>query len=116
MDLLLVLRRQQGLRYQQKYQRLAPLDEVFRNAINLPSRDLRAEKVGKLSHLRRRKRRGFGGRNCGDGAQRRIRTTDTRIFSPLLYQLSYLGLCRLTGSPAGFHEGTRRRPLKARGL
>lgn len=28
----------------------------------------------------------------GDGAQRRIRTTDTRIFSPLLYQLSYLGL------------------------
>ena len=25
------------------------------------------------------------------GAQRRIRTTDTRIFSPLLYQLSYLG-------------------------
>ncbi|CDX60229.1 hypothetical protein MPL1032_30113 [Mesorhizobium plurifarium] len=51
-----------------------------------------------------------------DGAQRRIRTTDTRIFSPLLYQLSYLGLCRLTGSPAGFHEGTRRRPLKARGL
>lgn len=32
----------------------------------------------------------------GDGAQRRIRTTDTRIFSPLLYQLSYLGLFRLT--------------------
>lgn len=28
----------------------------------------------------------------GVGAQRRIRTTDTRIFSPLLYQLSYLGL------------------------
>ena len=26
-----------------------------------------------------------------DGAQGRIRTTDTRIFSPLLYQLSYLG-------------------------
>ena len=25
------------------------------------------------------------------GAQGRIRTTDTRIFSPLLYQLSYLG-------------------------
>lgn len=32
----------------------------------------------------------------GDGAQRRIRTTDTRIFSPLLYQLSYLGLFRQT--------------------
>ena len=27
----------------------------------------------------------------GNGAQGRIRTTDTRIFSPLLYQLSYLG-------------------------
>ena len=27
-----------------------------------------------------------------NGAQGRIRTTDTRIFSPLLYQLSYLGL------------------------
>ena len=27
-----------------------------------------------------------------DGAQRWDRTTDTRIFSPLLYQLSYLGL------------------------
>ena len=26
------------------------------------------------------------------GAQRRIRTTDTRIFNPLLYQLSYLGI------------------------
>jgi hypothetical protein len=30
----------------------------------------------------------WGGRN---GAQGRIRTTDTRIFNPLLYQLSYLG-------------------------
>ena len=29
-----------------------------------------------------------GGR--GNGAQGRNRTTDTRIFSPLLYQLSYL--------------------------
>jgi hypothetical protein len=28
----------------------------------------------------------------GDGAQGRSRTTDTRIFSPLLYQLSYLGV------------------------
>ena len=28
------------------------------------------------------------------GAQGRIRTTDTRIFSPLLYQLSYLGNIR----------------------
>jgi hypothetical protein len=27
-----------------------------------------------------------------NGAQGRNRTTDTRIFSPLLYRLSYLGL------------------------
>lgn len=26
-----------------------------------------------------------------DGAWRRVRTTDTRIFNPLLYQLSYPG-------------------------
>ena len=30
--------------------------------------------------------------NWIDGAQGRNRTTDTRIFSPLLYQLSYLGI------------------------
>ena len=40
-----------------------------------------------------------------NGAQGRIRTTDTRIFSPLLYQLSYLG-----------SEGrTPPKPLKALG-
>lgn len=33
----------------------------------------------------------------GGGAQGRIRTTDTRIFSPLLYQLSYLGMAVLAG-------------------
>ena len=27
-----------------------------------------------------------------NGAQGRNRTTDTRIFNPLLYQLSYLGI------------------------
>jgi hypothetical protein len=31
------------------------------------------------------------------GAQSRNRTSDTRIFNPLLYQLSYLG----TGAPRG---------------
>ena len=30
------------------------------------------------------------GRSAKDGGQRRDRTADTRIFSPLLYQLSYL--------------------------
>ena len=29
----------------------------------------------------------------GDGAQGRNRTTDTAIFSRMLYQLSYLGTC-----------------------
>ena len=29
--------------------------------------------------------------SSGNGAQGRNRTTDTRIFNPLLYQLSYLG-------------------------
>ena len=37
-----------------------------------------------------------GGRS---GAQGRNRTADTRIFSPLLYQLSYLGeRCRASGA------------------
>ena len=35
----------------------------------------------------------FGFRN---GAQRRNRTTDTRIFNPLLYRLSYLGIGEVT--------------------
>ena len=30
----------------------------------------------------------------GNGGQGRNRTTDTRIFSPLLYQLSYLAIFR----------------------
>ena len=37
-----------------------------------------------------------------NGAQGRNRTTDTRIFSPLLYQLSYLGVHRAAqGEPVG---------------
>jgi hypothetical protein len=36
-----------------------------------------------------------------NGAQGRIRTTDTRIFSPLLYQLSYLGI---PAKAAGRHD------------
>ena len=35
----------------------------------------------------------------GNGAQGRNRTTDTRIFSPLLYQLSYLGPSTATAHP-----------------
>ena len=37
------------------------------------------------------------------GAQRRIRTTDTRIFNPLLYQLSYPGPWTL--SPPRLNSG-----------
>ena len=41
------------------------------------------------------------------GAQGRNRTSDTRIFSPLLYQLSYLGIQGGTSSyPSGDAEGT----------
>ena len=66
---------------------------------------------------------------CPHGAQSRNRTSDTWIFSPLLYQLSYLGKSpsRTTGipcSPGGAHgirfiprgnwrpgTGSNRRPL-----
>src|SRR4249920_3535059 len=34
----------------------------------------------------------------GDGGQGRNRTTDTRIFSPLLYQLSYLAIDACDGT------------------
>ena len=37
----------------------------------------------------------------GDGAQGRNRTNDTRIFNPLLYQLSYLGIRPLTQEATG---------------
>ena len=44
------------------------------------------------------------GNPCGDGASGRNRTNDTRIFSPLLYQLSYRGKSLSdggTGAPFG---------------
>src|SRR5215831_2123313 len=40
----------------------------------------------------------------GDGGQGRNRTTDTRIFSPLLYQLSYLAGPARSGSPSARKE------------
>ena len=40
-----------------------------------------------------------------NGAQRRIRTTDTRIFSPLLYQLSYLGFPARPALPSRKRRG-----------
>jgi hypothetical protein len=51
-----------------------------------------------------------------NGAQRRIRTTDTRIFSPLLYQLSYLGLFRWPAMQASETREAWVKPAKARGL
>jgi hypothetical protein len=42
---------------------------------------------------------------CQDGATGRNRTSDTRIFSPLLYQLSYRGL------ESGGADGSRTRDL-----
>ncbi len=39
------------------------------------------------------------GQSLGDGAQGRDRTTDTAIFSRMLYQLSYLGLSGEAASP-----------------
>ncbi len=38
------------------------------------------------------------------GAQRRNRTTDTGIFSPLLYRLSYLGMFVVLGMPCVSNE------------
>jgi hypothetical protein len=34
------------------------------------------------------------------GAEERSRTADTRIFSPLLYHLSYLGIMDIVGFPS----------------
>ena len=46
-----------------------------------------------------------GSSGCGgmenDGAQGRDRTTDTAIFSRMLYQLSYLGMSRRGAGSAG---------------
>ena len=39
-----------------------------------------------------------------DGAQRRNRTTDTGIFSPLLYRLSYLGVFVVRSVPCIANE------------
>ena len=44
----------------------------------------------------------FGTNEIRGGAQRRNRTTDTGIFNPLLYRLSYLGVSQ---ECCGFCEG-----------
>ncbi len=47
-----------------------------------------------------------------DGAQGRNRTTDTAIFSRMLYQLSYLGIFMRT-TLIGIMRGPRLRPESA---
>lgn len=55
---------------------------------------------------------------CGsekNGAQSRNRTSDTRIFSPLLYQLSYLGkafLIALTQNTGKLKAYSHRKPIR----
>ena len=43
-------------------------------------------------------------RDKGNGAQGRNRTTDTAIFSRMLYQLSYLGAAGIPGAAAVIEE------------
>jgi hypothetical protein len=45
-----------------------------------------------IQPLGHKKTPAFAGEGFMYGAQRRNRTTDTRIFNPLLYRLSYLGV------------------------
>ena len=52
----------------------------------------------------------------GGGGQGRNRTTDTRIFSPLLYQLSYLAIAGLSGSACPLRSGCVGRPQRGRVL
>src|SRR3972149_8622374 len=46
-------------------------------------------------------KRTLNGASGGNGGRGRNRTNDTRIFSPLLYQLSYPAVLRLTSIPGG---------------
>ena len=50
------------------------------------------------------------------GGQGRNRTTDTRIFSPLLYQLSYLAIAGLLGSACPLRSSWVGRPQRGRVL
>ena len=48
----------------------------------------------------------------GDGAQGRDRTTDTAIFSRMLYQLSYLGISVEPRKAAPIEAASRRCPAR----
>ena len=50
-------------------------------------------------------------RSFFDGAQTRNRTKDTGIFSPLLYQLSYLGILLINNIMVG-HQGLEPRTCR----
>ena len=67
-----------------------------------------AARIGHINSLILRKLAAIGG--LGNGAQGRNRTTDTAIFSRMLYQLSYLGSgAGLTPRPPGDQGGRSRR-------
>jgi hypothetical protein len=66
------------------FRRTTPAAESF-------SRAPRPSPAGRGGGLPRRRAKGVGNGAGSCGAQGRNRTADTRIFSPLLYQLSYLG-------------------------
>ena len=68
-------------------------------------RPYRPPRVGKTagdSALRPEKRADFNGFSGENGAQSRNRTSDTAIFSRMLYQLSYLGPGTAEASPERF--------------
>ena len=54
-------------------------------------------------------------RRSGDGGQGRNRTNDTRIFSPLLYQLSYLAMVWALRPAEALVRTARGRVLDRRG-
>ena len=84
-------RKRQSLQVRHHRQYASRLDSGLLLPKMLPTTVTRAV----VSSFSRHQKRWF--KNKNDGAQGRDRTTDTRIFSPLLYQLSYLGLFRQFG-------------------
>ena len=74
-----------------KMERVAPVfeAEIERRPAKLSNRSEKSVKPSRSANLQSKNTNDFKKKN---GAQRRNRTTDTRIFNPLLYQLSYLGI------------------------
>jgi hypothetical protein len=77
-------------------------DDLF-NRTDMPSLTVDGHCVKRVSATARTRLGDSREREKRDGAQGRNRTSDTRIFNPLLYQLSYLGghACRAVRRAAG---------------